>query len=367
MGRMMGALHGGGHHHDHHHQTKAMKRACYADAMAHCSDKWVDGVATLHSCLLAHNSALSAKCAEKLPTTLPARAAMKGIGEHRPKWLSHLWSYSKVEFTTGAAKGTTGFVATRSALDLTTLGPAVVRPPGCNVAIASLTGKGAAAAASAATLGKECTATLTAPIVVWPSLTPRFAGGVELTIVPAAGDELVLLDVGTKFIPALGGKHHHHHWHHGGGKWDGDKHHGGEGGSRQHHGHHHHGHHHHGPPPPSSSSSNSIIGGGGGGEFNGYELDREEVDGFELMGHLLGMLFLCIVGCCCGTLCTTCKLRRRYASRIAELESAVHEDEVSRAIAASLVSAGAPLLPITVGRSNANAVVVGAAVDKRQN
>lgn len=362
MGRMMGALHGGGHHHDHHHQTKAMKRACYADAMAHCSDKWVDGVATLHSCLLAHNSALSAKCAEKLPTTLPARAAMKGIGEHRPKWLSHLWSYSKVEFTTGAAKGTTGFVATRSALDLTTLGPAVVRPPGCNVAIASLTGKGAAAAASAATLGKECTATLTAPIVVWPSLTPRFAGGVELTIVPAAGDELVLLDVGTKFIPALGGKHHHHHWHHGGGKWDGDKHHGGEGGSR-----HHHGHHHHGPPPPSSSSSNSIIGGGGGGEFNGYELDREEVDGFELMGHLLGMLFLCIVGCCCGTLCTTCKLRRRYASRIAELESAVHEDEVSRAIAASLVSAGAPLLPITVGRSNANAVVVGAAVDKRQN
>ena len=32
MGRMMGVLHGGGHHHDHHRQTKAMKRACYADA-----------------------------------------------------------------------------------------------------------------------------------------------------------------------------------------------------------------------------------------------------------------------------------------------------------------------------------------------
>ena len=308
-----------------------------------CASTWIDGLAAMHECLDAQRSALAPECAEKLPRDLGAKAATKGIGESRPKWLSHLWTYAKVEFTSGGAKGVSGYVATKSALDLGAAGfsPAVVIPDTCAAALAAEPGS------DAATLTPACASTLAAPVVVWESLTPKWMGGKAADVRTKAGDALVFVSAPTPFIPALGGFHHHH--------WRKHVH-----GPR--HGRHadHHtgfvamvssmfGRHHQratikmsrrqvdaqdpqelplGPGATTPTTDAKKV------DFD-YD-DFEEVDAFVVLSHVLTLAVMLLIACCCGSCCTRCRLRRRYAARIAALEQLVEDAAMSSAVAQSL-------------------------------
>ena len=298
----------------------------------------------MHACLDAQRSALAPECAEKLPRDLGAK-----------KWLSQLHSYANVEFTSGGAKGVSGYIATRSALDLKAgLGPAVVIPDKCRAALA------AAVTADAATLTPACASTLAAPVVVWESLTPKWMGGKALDVRTMQGDALVFLSEPTAFIPALSLAGHHKHGHKARVKGLGHGHHGERQGffakvASSMFGLHRH------RSTVSATSRRQIdstqvdprapsLGPGATTpptdakqvDFDTDYDDYEEVDAFVALSHVLTLTFMLLLACCCGSCCTRCSLRRRYASRIAALEQLVDEAAMSSAVAQSLAGNTAP-------------------------
>jgi hypothetical protein len=404
-----GADHGGGpwwkkHHHKGCKKMKKLIKKCYSDISEKCESKWYDGAAAVYDCLNGTRATLKPKCQKFLPLELPPRVAQKGVGENRPKWLSKLWSYSKVQFTSGEANGKIVYIATHSALDIPSLRMAEARPTGCDAAIEEKD-------SSVASLSGVCKSMLLQPTEVWPSMVPALilkkkmmkkkkkqmkiksgegGYGKLLDVHVKKGDTFVYLSKATPFIPSLGkGMHHHHHHdrhvhrdHHrkpGHGGHHGFfsrlfHHHGGEkkrhsGRSEQRmvrHGEHEHDrrHHHRGHDGGEDHHHPSLDGGAppddGVVEVDYYEVDDVDDDdddallsppvafAMQVVSHFLFFSILLMTGFIFGAVFARCKLQRRYSKRIKELEAAVEQQGVGRAVAESIISSGATLEPVRV-------------------
>lgn len=132
------------------------------------------------------------------------------------------------------------------------------------------------------------------------------------------------------------------------------------------HGEHDHHHHHRGHDDGEDHHHPSLDGGGGAPgdgvveEVDYYEVDDVDDDdddallpppvafAMQVVSHFLFFSILLMTGFIFGALFTRCKLQRRYSKRIKELEAAVEQQGVGRAVAESIISSGATLEPVRV-------------------